>query len=324
LNFNQGRKIGLALIILGIVSLGGLVYLSLGKLYTAQSWRTVPQLKLFDAAVSGSREAEYELGRRYLNGEVVAQNDHEAAYWIRKAAEKGQSTAEDLLGDMYELGRGVDRSSYQAAAWFKKSAAAGNAYGEYSLAMSYLMGLGVRKDPEEALGWLSRSAESGHVRAQLRIAWCYEGHEGLPTNEAVALKWYSRAAKEGSPDGQFAVGYYFLRPGHCDYAEARKWLNKAAEQNYSFAEVNLGLMYAEGLGVPTNEIKAVELYRRGAEHGNLQALSLLADCYLSGHGVPKNGSVALSLFQKAAAQGYSKANDRVKELTQDTSVNTLE
>ena len=41
-----------------------------------------------------------------------------------------------------------------------------------------------------------------------------------------------------------------------DYAEAVKWLLKAAEQNDGRAQYNLGVMYANGLGVEKDYVQA--------------------------------------------------------------------
>ena len=49
-----------------------------------------------------------------------------------------------------------------------------------------------------------------------------------------------------------------------DAAEAVKWFRKAAEQGNASAQSNLGVMYAEGRGVPQDDAEAVKWYRRGA------------------------------------------------------------
>ena len=41
-----------------------------------------------------------------------------------------------------------------------------------------------------------------------------------------------------------------------NYAEAVKWYSKAAEQGHAAAQSNLGLMYALGIGVPEDYVKA--------------------------------------------------------------------
>ena len=40
------------------------------------------------------------------------------------------------------------------------------------------------------------------------------------------------------------------------YTEALKWFNKAAKQNNPKAQYNLGVIYASGVGVPQDNIKA--------------------------------------------------------------------
>ena len=42
-----------------------------------------------------------------------------------------------------------------------------------------------------------------------------------------------------------------------DYAEAVRWYRLAADQGYTAAQFNLGIMYDEGLVVPQDDAEAV-------------------------------------------------------------------
>ena len=56
-----------------------------------------------------------------------------------------------------------------------------------------------------------------------------------------------------------------------DYATALKEFRVLAEQGDAAAQYNLGLMYADGRGVPQNDKKAVRWFRLAAEKGNADA-----------------------------------------------------
>ncbi len=68
-------------------------------------------------AEEGDAESLYTLGLMYGKGEVVKEDQAEAAHWIRLAAEKGHPTAQVNLGIRYCLGLGLDEDLVQAYAW---------------------------------------------------------------------------------------------------------------------------------------------------------------------------------------------------------------
>jgi len=88
-----------------------------------------------------------------------------------------------------------------------------------------------------------------------------------------------------------------------EYAEAVKWYRLAAEQGYATAQYNLGVMYANGEGVPENDAEAVKWYRLAAEQGDAKAQYNLALMYDEGEGVIQNNVIAHMLFNLASAQG---------------------
>jgi len=56
-----------------------------------------------------------------------------------------------------------------------------------------------------------------------------------------------------------------------DYAEAMRWYRRAAEQGDVDAEYGLGLLYANGWGVPSNIGEAAQWMQRSASAGNPDA-----------------------------------------------------
>ena len=63
----------------------------------------------------------------YAQGRGVAEDDHEAVRWFRKAGEQGVARTQFLLGGMYEDGRGVKQDDREAVRWFRKAADQGDA-----------------------------------------------------------------------------------------------------------------------------------------------------------------------------------------------------
>jgi hypothetical protein len=82
-------------------------------------------------------------------------------------------------------------------------------------------------------------------------------------NYATALAVWMPQAEGGDPQAQVYVGEIFEkglgRPA--DYAEAAKWYQKAAAQNFARGQMNLAYLYEQGLGVAKDPLKALNLYR---------------------------------------------------------------
>ena len=90
-----------------------------------------------------------------------------------------------------------------------------------------------------------------------------------------------------------------------DYATALREFKRLAKQGLAPAQYNLGLMYANGRGVPQDYKTAVKWYRLAAEQGNANAQNNLGMLYAFGDEVPKDyvrahmwGNVAISIGGK--------------------------
>ena len=90
-------------------------------------------------------------------------------------------------------------------------------------------------------------------------------------------------------------------------AEAARWYRLAAEQGYASGQYNLGLMYDLGEGVPGNDAEAVRWYGLAAEQGNALAQTNLGLMYANGEGVPQTNAIAYMWWSVAAAQGNESA-----------------
>ena len=55
-----------------------------------------------------------------------------------------------------------------------------------------------------------------------------------------------------------------------DYAEALKWIRRAAEHGEPHAQSNLGVMYSKGLGVSKDDAEAARWTRKAADQGSAE------------------------------------------------------
>ena len=77
---------------------------------------------------------------------------------------------------------------------------------------------------------------------------------------------------------------------------------------------NLGLMYANGQGVPQDFAQALQCYQQAAERGAAQAQSNLAVMYAHGQGVAQDFVLARKWYGAAATQGLAYAQSNLGAL----------
>ncbi len=138
------------------------------------------------------------------------------------------------------------------------------------------------KSAEEKFKAFLEKAKTGDPVAQTGLGVMYY------TGEAVS-KNFSGQILENDPE--MAAGWFF----------------RAAEQGYADAQFNLGLLYANGEGVPQDMHQAAELFRKAAEQGHVDAQNNLGALYFTGEGVERDEKKAIEWFEKAAAQGNEEA-----------------
>jgi uncharacterized protein len=99
-----------------------------------------------------------------------------------------------------------------------------------------------------------------------------------------------------------------------DYVQALKLFRQLADQGHQWAQRRLGLIYAEGKGVPRDYQEAVKWYRLAAGQGNVPAQYSLGLAYENGQGVPQDYQEAVKWYRLAAAQEDEWAQARLGSL----------
>ncbi len=104
----------------------------------------------------GDEGGQYYLGLMYEDGKGVRQDNTQAVFWYRKAAEQNNPAAQSSLGSMYANGRGVKKDNKQAIFWFRKAAKQNNPAAQSNLGSMYENGQGVEQDDTPAAFWYER------------------------------------------------------------------------------------------------------------------------------------------------------------------------
>ncbi|QXO72613.1 tetratricopeptide repeat protein [Morganella morganii] len=88
-----------------------------------------------------------------------------------------------------------------------------------------------------------------------------------------------------------------------DIADNRSVVLKAN----ALIQLQIGLLYEEGIGFPQNYVFARYWFEKAAEQNNADALFYLGSYYIHGSGVEKNKEKGLSLYKKASELGSPRA-----------------
>jgi len=95
----------------------------------------------------------------------------------------------------------------------------------------------------------------------------------LQQDDAAAVSWYQKAADQGYALAQVNLGLMYVN-GHGvsqDYTAAASWFQKAADQDFADAQNKLGLMYANGWGVQQDYVAAHMWFNLAAAGGLREA-----------------------------------------------------
>jgi tetratricopeptide (TPR) repeat protein len=123
------------------------------------------------------------------------------------------------------------------------------------------------------LEWYKKGDLHGNTECERMLGCLYFQGVGVERNLDTAMQYFEKAAAKGHAAAQNGVGRCHYEKGR--YEEAFKWHTKSAAQGYANAEINLGILYEDGLGVTKDISKAIEWYTKAAEKGVVIAAKCL-------------------------------------------------
>lgn len=118
------------------------------------------------AAISGNRDAQFNMGQAYKLGRGVQADLGQAEEWYRKAALQGHEKAEDNYGLMlFQNGK-----RKEALPWIEKSSMRGEPRAQYILGTALFNGDGLSKDWVRAYALMTRASSTGLGPASASLA----------------------------------------------------------------------------------------------------------------------------------------------------------
>ena len=172
-------------------------------------------------------------------------------------------------------------------------------------------------NPERARDVWLPLAEDGNPDAQYSLAKLFEhGNEKVEQDLVKAVYWYREAASQNLPAALNNLGLMYAqgRGVPRDAARATELWRSAALEGYPWAQYNLGLAYFKGQGVEVDQRKAVDWFRRAADKGVPEAEFIMGQLRREGLILDMDRQEALAWYRRAAKQGHIKAMKQAQAL----------
>ena len=174
--------------------------------------------------------------------------------------------------------------------------------GDYALGVMALHGILGQRDGAIACSLLSSAWAKGFRGSAYRLSGCFAEKE--PGRESSLLE---QAADAGHPAAGETLGRRCLESAPRDTACAFARLSTASAAGRASAKSLLGWMYAQGVGVTADPLRALALYNEAAGAGDVSAKNNLGELYESGRGVAVDWARAAGYYREAAEAGFAPA-----------------
>jgi TPR repeat protein len=207
---------------------------------------------------------------------AMAAADAGSAADILKLADSGRADAQYYVGFMLLFGHPAVTKDPAKGCAYEQKASATRADAMHLVGECYRRGVNGPPDPEKAKAAFARAAEMGYAKSKCALGQMLMAEPGQGGRGLALCK---EAGDAGDAAAQVAVAdaYFQGGPTPQDHREARKWYEKAAQQNDAQAARKLGEMYAAGDGGKRDTKKALEWWRKAEAAGDPLSSILVAD-----------------------------------------------
>ena len=237
-------------------------------------------------------------------------------------AEKGDKAAQVLVAEILARGLGRKRDEAAAAKWYQAAAEQDLPEAQFQYALLLIDGRFVKRDKQAAFALMEAAADAGNRFAQFNYAQMLVERDPGQKGISAAFPYFEKAAKADLPDAQYAMAQLLTsgaggRP--VDEPGARQWLQRAAQNNFDTAQLDLGTWMINGRGGPRDEKGGFAWLKRAAEGGNVAAQNRLAKLYMQGIGTEPDAIFAAAWYILAHRAGLADPmmDDFMNGLTDD-------
>ncbi|PKY55961.1 kinase-like protein [Rhizophagus irregularis] len=161
------------------------------------------------------------------------------------------------------------------------------------------------------INWLTKNQDKS-AYIWLHGLFYYYGI-GIEENDDKAFELFLKAA-----ENNYSIAQVYLAKCYNDgygteenESLAFSWFQKAAENKNIVGQFYLGYCYEFNIGTKNNDNKFVEWYQKAANNGNTTAKLYLANCYRLGKGIEKNESKAFEYYKILAEKKIIDAQNQL-------------
>ena len=205
----------------------------------------------------------------------------------------------------------IASSDVATAIKFCTRASANSRRALYQLGRAYA----ANRQMAEAVAAYRKAADKGSSAAMVELGALLAAGSAGAKDETQARSLFARAAQAGNARGAANLAALSADGGaFSDPAEARAMLAKAVETNSAEAQFQLGLLLANGVGGPKDDVGARGLFEKAAAQGHAEALDWMGNFAETGRGGAADKNAAKNYYEKAAALGNDDAKAALERL----------
>ncbi|MFZ1219184.1 MAG: tetratricopeptide repeat protein [Chthoniobacterales bacterium] len=152
-------------------------------------------------------------------------------------------------------------------------------------------------------------AEEGDAQAQRVLATMFMRGRGLKKDETKGIDWLRKSLgfAPDHPDFQVMIGKIYADDQHRKYSKAMELFKKAAAQGNLEAQHEIAGLYEFGQGVAKDPAEAMKWFRQAAENGYAEAQFTIGVRHAQGRDAKQDHAEALRWLRKAADQSHPEA-----------------
>ncbi len=262
--------------------------------------------KAKESAISASDK--WRIARIMVTPSSHFYDRQEGLKWMTQAGEEGNTKAVHYLAGYYDDADDPKTSFY----WNRKAANRGNVSAMLRVASALTEGRGTIQDTMLGSLYVHRALKNispSDGRAMMQVANAYRTGTGVERNIARSVEWLEKAIKLGETKAKVElarIALWDVVEGYTQ-ADAIRLFHEAEAAGIPEVQLELGLSYAGGRGVPMSSRRAVHYFTEAARADIPQAWHELGAAYLNGIGVPRNTAKGRDYIARAAEKQYPEA-----------------
>lgn len=277
--------------------------------------------QLYNRAILGDAQAQFEIGQMFQYGIGVEQNKESAIVFYQNAVQQQHLGAEYNLGMLY-LQHAQTKADYQLALEDLTDAAfKGNKYSQYVLSRVLEKGIigadgmeYIKADPEQANSMLYLAAANDYGLAEYdlanRLARQYGNNLNIEAKkEKVSLirQLYQGAVERGVSNALLPLAFYNAMDSNPEkQAQAFIVAKEQAAAGNEKAALLLGILYDRGIGVSADRSEAIRWYQQAGQ--NAVSQFILGTYIAEGDGIERNQEKGMAYLQQAVNDQFSYAD----------------